>query len=176
MDILQLQQGCERASHPLKSPFFSCTADCDTARRSSGGVFPMRRLLRPLLHDFCMRVKCLPADTGASELAKIALVWALKSIFSCCYPEVSLEVCPSFSLADMVFPRALLVSVWVVTTTVFASPLTDSTYPIVTLDRGTFIGTTANGTNSFLGIPFAHPPSVLYFGSAHRPPWLTRKT
>jgi hypothetical protein len=70
----------------------------------------------------------------------------------------------------MVFLQALLVSVWVATTTVFASPVTDSTCPVVKLDRGTFIGTTANGTNSFLGIPFAHPPSVLDFGSAHRPP------
>ena len=70
----------------------------------------------------------------------------------------------------MVFFRALLVPVWVATATVLASPLTDSTYPIVTLDKGTFIGTTANGTNRFLGIPFAQPPSVVDFGSAHRPP------
>jgi hypothetical protein len=63
----------------------------------------------------------------------------------------------------MILLRALLVPVWVATTAVFASPLTDSTCPVVKLDKGTFIGTTANGTNSFLGIPFAHPPSVLYF-------------
>jgi hypothetical protein len=69
----------------------------------------------------------------------------------------------------MVFLRALLVPVWVATTTVFASPLTDSTCPVVKLDEGTFIGTTTNGTNSFLGIPFAHPPSVLDVGSAHHP-------
>ncbi|KAH9175630.1 carotenoid ester lipase precursor [Lactarius sanguifluus] len=30
--------------------------------------------------------------------------------------------------------------------------------PIVTLDRGTFVGTTVNGINQFLGIPFAKPP------------------
>ncbi|KAN0124156.1 Alpha/Beta hydrolase fold [Lactarius tabidus] len=58
----------------------------------------------------------------------------------------------------MVFLRALLVPLWLITATVFASPSTDSTGPVVTLDKGTFIGTTANGTNSFLGIPFAHPP------------------
>jgi hypothetical protein len=69
----------------------------------------------------------------------------------------------------MVFLRALLVPVWVAATTVFASPLADSTCPVVKLDEGTFIGTTSNGTNSFLGIPFAHPPSVLDVGSAHHP-------
>ncbi|KAH9970734.1 carotenoid ester lipase precursor [Lactifluus volemus] len=30
--------------------------------------------------------------------------------------------------------------------------------PIVTLDSGSFIGTTSNGINNFLGIPFAQPP------------------
>jgi acetylcholinesterase len=30
--------------------------------------------------------------------------------------------------------------------------------PTVTLDQGTFIGTTANGTNQFRGIPYAQPP------------------
>ncbi|KAH9970732.1 carotenoid ester lipase precursor [Lactifluus volemus] len=30
--------------------------------------------------------------------------------------------------------------------------------PTVTLDSGSFIGTTSNGINSFLGIPFAQPP------------------
>ena len=70
----------------------------------------------------------------------------------------------------MVVLRALLILVCVATATVFASPSTDSTCPVVTLDKGTFIGTTANGTNSFLGIPFARPPSVLDFVSAHHPP------
>ncbi|KAF8261989.1 Alpha/Beta hydrolase protein, partial [Lactarius quietus] len=32
------------------------------------------------------------------------------------------------------------------------------TSPIVTLDKGEFTGTTANGMNKFLGIPFAQPP------------------
>jgi acetylcholinesterase len=77
----------------------------------------------------------------------------------------------------MVFPRAILVAVWdllVVTATVLVSRQThDVSCPTVTLDGGTFIGTTANGTNRFLGIPFAHPPSVLYFGSAPHPLWLT---
>jgi hypothetical protein len=35
------------------------------------------------------------------------------------------------------------------------------TRPVVTLDQGDFIGKTANGTNQFLGIPFAQPPSVI---------------
>ena len=69
----------------------------------------------------------------------------------------------------MVFLRALLVAVWIATATVSASPSTHTTYPIVTLDNGTFVGTTANGTNKFLGIPFAHPPSVVDYGSAHPP-------
>jgi acetylcholinesterase len=38
--------------------------------------------------------------------------------------------------------------------------------PTVTLDQGTFIGTTANGTNQFRGIPYAQPPSVVDRGSA----------
>jgi carboxylesterase type B len=64
----------------------------------------------------------------------------------------------------MVLLRALLVAFWVATATVMASPSQASlnaTYPIVTLDRGTFLGTTVNSTNKFLGIPFAQPPSVL---------------
>ncbi|KAN0142053.1 Alpha/Beta hydrolase fold [Lactarius tabidus] len=58
----------------------------------------------------------------------------------------------------MAFLRSLLVAVWIATATVLASPSTQTTYPTVTLDKGTFTGTTANGTNKFLGIPFAHPP------------------
>ena len=69
----------------------------------------------------------------------------------------------------MVFLRALLIPICVATATVFASPSTDSTCPIVTLDKGTFIGTTANGTHGFFGIPYAHPPSVLHLASAHGP-------
>ncbi|KAH8977833.1 carotenoid ester lipase precursor [Lactarius akahatsu] len=34
----------------------------------------------------------------------------------------------------------------------------NATCPIVTLDMGTFVGTTADGLNKFLGIPFARPP------------------
>jgi hypothetical protein len=33
--------------------------------------------------------------------------------------------------------------------------------PTVQLDNGTFIGTASNGTNQFLGIPYAQPPSVM---------------
>jgi len=61
-------------------------------------------------------------------------------------------------LAVMVFLQGLLVAVLVTTATVLASPSAYTTSPIVTLDHGTFIGRTANGTNMFLGIPFAHPP------------------
>ncbi|KAH9061818.1 alpha beta-hydrolase [Lactarius deliciosus] len=39
-----------------------------------------------------------------------------------------------------------------------AAPPISSSSPVVKLDRGTFVGTTANGTNKFLGIPFAQPP------------------
>ncbi|KAI9434682.1 Alpha/Beta hydrolase protein [Lactarius indigo] len=41
---------------------------------------------------------------------------------------------------------------------VSAAPTTHATPPIVTLDRGKFTGTTADGVNKFLGIPFAKPP------------------
>ena len=108
-------------------------------------------------------------------MALVSMVWAPQ--FKVCglpsrdaTPRSSLWfACPSFSLVDMVFLRALLIPVCVATATVFASPWTDSTCPVVTLDKGTFIGTTANGTNRFLGIPYAHPPSVLDFGLAHSP-------
>ncbi|KAH9038800.1 alpha beta-hydrolase [Lactarius pseudohatsudake] len=40
-----------------------------------------------------------------------------------------------------------------------APPITSAgSSPIVKLDKGTFVGTTANGTNKFFGIPFAQPP------------------
>ena len=64
-------------------------------------------------------------------------------------------------LVVMVVIHTFLFSVWVAITTVFVSPSTDSTCPVVVLDKGTFVGKTANGTNKFLGIPFARPPSVL---------------
>jgi hypothetical protein len=73
----------------------------------------------------------------------------------------------------MVFLRALLVAIWAATSTVSAAPSAYANYPIVTLDSGTFIGTTANGTNRFLGIPFAQPPCVVDFGLALHPSWLT---
>ncbi|KAI9454054.1 Alpha/Beta hydrolase protein [Lactarius psammicola] len=55
--------------------------------------------------------------------------------------------------------RVSLVAICAAAATVLAAttPL-PSAPPIVTLDRGTFIGTTANGLNKFLGIPFAQPP------------------
>jgi acetylcholinesterase len=44
-------------------------------------------------------------------------------------------------------------------TVLATSPLpTSSNGPTVTLDQGTFLGTTANGTNQFRGIPFAKQP------------------
>ena len=63
----------------------------------------------------------------------------------------------------MVFLQDFLVAVLVATTTVLASP-------IVTLDDGTFVGKTVNGTNVFLGIPFAHPPSVHDLSPVYLPP------
>src|SRR6266702_2386906 len=68
----------------------------------------------------------------------------------------------------MVSLRVSLAAIYAVAATVLAAtpPPIRSTSPIVTLDRGTFIGTTANGINKFLGIPFAQPPSVVDFGSA----------
>ncbi|KAH8985170.1 alpha beta-hydrolase [Lactarius akahatsu] len=61
----------------------------------------------------------------------------------------------------MVFLRALLIAICAATATVSASPTTYATLPIVTLDRGKFIGTAADGVNKFLGVPFAKPPSVV---------------
>ncbi|KAF8262659.1 carotenoid ester lipase precursor [Lactarius quietus] len=58
----------------------------------------------------------------------------------------------------MAFLRASLVVLCAVTTTVLAAPSIRATPPAVTLDKGTFIGTSADGVNRFLGIPFAQPP------------------
>ncbi|KAH9030327.1 carotenoid ester lipase precursor [Lactarius pseudohatsudake] len=58
----------------------------------------------------------------------------------------------------MAFLRELLVFICAATATVLAAPTIPATCPIVTLDRGTFIGTTTDGVNRFLGIPFAQPP------------------
>jgi carboxylesterase type B len=58
----------------------------------------------------------------------------------------------------MAFLRALLIIICAANATVLAALTTHTAGPIVTLDRGLFIGTTANGTNKFLGIPFAQPP------------------
>jgi hypothetical protein len=62
----------------------------------------------------------------------------------------------------MAFLWAKLFALCAATATVFAapSPTTYATPPIVTLDKGTFIGTSNDGVNAFLGIPFAQPPSV----------------
>ncbi|KAH9175637.1 Alpha/Beta hydrolase protein [Lactarius sanguifluus] len=59
----------------------------------------------------------------------------------------------------MAFLRELVVFICAATATVLAAPAIPATCPIVTLDRGTFTGTTADGVNRFLGIPFAQPPS-----------------
>ncbi len=66
----------------------------------------------------------------------------------------------------MAFLRALLVIICAATATVLATSTMHDTCPIVTLDKGTFIGIKADGVNKFLGIPFAQPPSVVDFGSA----------
>ncbi|KAF8262660.1 carotenoid ester lipase precursor [Lactarius quietus] len=65
----------------------------------------------------------------------------------------------------MTFLRASLVVLCAVTTTSLATPSIRATPPAVTLDKGTFIGTSADGVNRFLGIPFAQPPSVVGLGS-----------
>ena len=57
--------------------------------------------------------------------------------------------------------RGLLVTICAAAATVVAAPTIHDSRPTVTLDDGKFIGTTANGTNSFLSIPFAQPPSVV---------------
>jgi hypothetical protein len=71
-----------------------------------------------------------------------------------------------FSLMIIVSPRVLLGVMCAATATVCAVPSKLATYPIATLDEGTFVGKTANGTNMFLGIPFAQPPYVVDFGPA----------
>ncbi|KAI9454051.1 carotenoid ester lipase precursor [Lactarius psammicola] len=59
----------------------------------------------------------------------------------------------------MAFLRALLVIICATTAIVLATPTVHAaTCPIVTLDKGTFIGTTVDGVKKFLGIPFAQPP------------------
>jgi len=76
-----------------------------------------------------------------------------------------------FSLAVMDFLRASLLASLIIicaaTATVLAVPTIHATCPIVILDRGTFIGTTAEGESKFPGIPFAQPPSVVDVGLVH---------
>ncbi len=78
-------------------------------------------------------------------------------------PEVPLVTRQSSSLEVMAFLRASIVVICAATATVLAAPTIYAT-PIVTLDKGEFIGTTADGVNNFLGIPFAKPPSVVAVG------------
>ncbi|KAF8264075.1 carotenoid ester lipase precursor [Lactarius quietus] len=55
--------------------------------------------------------------------------------------------------------RVSFVAICATAVTVLATSLPIlPTSPIVTLDNGEFTGTTANGINKFLGIPFAQPP------------------
>ena len=61
----------------------------------------------------------------------------------------------------MTFLWAKLFALGVATATVLASPTSNDTPSIVTLDKGTFIGTSNDGVNMFLGIPFAQPPLVV---------------
>ncbi|KAF8264081.1 alpha beta-hydrolase [Lactarius quietus] len=59
----------------------------------------------------------------------------------------------------MTLLRASFVAICTMAITVLAtSPQIVPTSPVVTLDRGEFTGTTANGISKFLGIPFAKPP------------------
>ena len=57
--------------------------------------------------------------------------------------------------------RGFLVAICTAMATVLGAPTIRATGPIVTLDEGTFIGTTASGVDMFLGIPFARPPFVV---------------
>jgi hypothetical protein len=87
-------------------------------------------------------------------------------------PAVPLGTRQLFSSAVMAFLRKLLVTICAATAleAVLAAPTIHATGPIVTLDGGTFIGTTADGVNQFLGIPFAQPPSVADVGLPPCPP------
>jgi carboxylesterase type B len=58
----------------------------------------------------------------------------------------------------MAFLQAKLFALCAATASVLAARATYSTPTIVTLDEGTFIGTSNDGVNTFLGIPFAQPP------------------
>src|SRR6266702_6721023 len=75
----------------------------------------------------------------------------------------------------MAFLRASLVAICAATATVLAAPTIYAIHPIVTIDKGKFIGTTADGVNKFLGIPFAKPPSVVDIGSTLCPLGLTHR-
>ena len=70
----------------------------------------------------------------------------------------------------MALLRGFLVSICAMTATVLATPTMPATSPTVILDEGTFIGSTANGVNTFLGIPFAQPPFVVDVSLAPCPP------
>ena len=75
----------------------------------------------------------------------------------------------------MTFLWAKLVALGIATATVLASPTSYTTPPVVTLDKGTFIGTSNGSVNSFLGIPFAQPPLVVDVISALCPLGLTHR-
>ena len=75
----------------------------------------------------------------------------------------------------MAFLQALLVTICAATVTSLAAPtVVQASGPIVTLDKGKFIGTVVNSTNWFLGIPFAQPPFVADVSLPLCPPSLTR--
>jgi hypothetical protein len=62
----------------------------------------------------------------------------------------------------MAFLRLSFIAICAAASTALATPFPRQyTSPTITLDKGEFIGTTANGINAFLGIPFAQPPSVV---------------
>ncbi|KAH8983924.1 Alpha/Beta hydrolase protein [Lactarius akahatsu] len=58
----------------------------------------------------------------------------------------------------MVFLQALLFIICAAIAIILAPTTKHTTRPIVTIDKGKFLGTTAGGVNKFLGIPFAKPP------------------
>ncbi|KAI9442991.1 carotenoid ester lipase precursor [Lactarius indigo] len=71
---------------------------------------------------------------------------------------ILLPILPNPVRVDMVFLWASVLIICTATATILATPTIHPTSPIVTLDKGTFLGTMTGGVNKFLSIPFAKPP------------------